>query len=308
MVRIGASRLPFRKNAMTNRLTLRKTGALAGAALLFSVAAEPARAESLAITYGLSLAGLPIGTAQMTGSVTRESYKLDVQAKMTGLAGLLTSGRGAGVASGVNAGGKLLPSAYALSSGGGSQVYTVRMALKSGDVAAVDIQPPLDAKVDRVPVLESHKKGVVDPVSALLFPVAGRGPLMEPAACDRTIPVFDGAGRFDVTLSYAARKDVDVPGYKGPVLVCSARYTPISGHRVSRKSTQFMADNRDMEAWLAPVEGAHALVPLKIAVRTMVGTTVIEATKVNLTKTADAGAPASPGGGARHAFAEPARR
>ena len=266
-----------------------RLAAAASIAAAVLVAAIPARADNVAIQYGLTLAGLPIGTASMTGSVTRESYKLDVQAKMTGLAGMLTSGRGAGVATGVNAGGKLLPATYALSSGGGSQVYTVQMALKAGDVAAVEINPPLDVKVDRVPVLDSHKRGVVDPVSALLFPVAGRGPLLEPASCDRTIPVFDGAGRFDVTLSYTGKKDVDVPGYKGPVVVCSARYTPISGHRTGRKATQFMADNRDMEAWLAPVESAHALVPVRIAVRTMVGSTVIEATKFSITRTADAG-------------------
>ena len=45
-----------------------------------------------------------------------------------------------------------------------------------------------------------------------------------------------------------------LPGYSGDVLVCAARYNPIAGHRTGRKSTQFMADNKDMEVWLAPVE------------------------------------------------------
>jgi hypothetical protein len=262
-----------------------------GIAALAAALSGTARAETVDIQYGLTLAGLPLGTASLAGALTRDAYKLDVKARMTGLAGMLTSGRGAGTATGVNAGGKLLPSTYALTSGGGSQVYTVRMALKAGDVAAVDISPPLDAKVDRVPVLETHKRGVLDPVSALLFPVAGRGPLLEPASCNRTIPVFDGAGRFDVTMSFSETRQVDVPGYKGPVLVCAARYNPISGHRVNRKSTQFMADNRDMEAWLAPVDAAHTLVPVKIAVRTQVGTTVIEATRFSVGRAA-----AVPGG------------
>ncbi len=50
-----------------------------------------------------------------------------------------------------------------------------------------------------------------------------------------------------------------LPGYSGAVLVCTGRYNPIAGHRTGRKSTQFMADNRDMEVWLAPVEGARVL-------------------------------------------------
>jgi hypothetical protein len=250
----------------------------------------PALADTVDVQYGLSLAGLSIGTATLNGSVTRDTYKLEVKARMTGLAGMLTSGRGAGVSSGSTAGGRVQPSSYALTSGGSSNVYTVRMALTGGNVAAVDISPPLDDKVDRVPVTEAHKKGVVDPVGALLMPAPRGAPLMEAASCNRTLPVFDGAGRFDVALSYTATRSMTVPGYSGPVLVCSARYTPISGHRTGRKSTQFMADNKDMEVWLAPLEGAHALLPLKIAVRTMVGMTVIEATKFSVTRTSASGA------------------
>jgi hypothetical protein len=63
-----------------------------------------------------------------------------------------------------------------------------------------------------------------------------------------------------------------VPGYSGPVLVCNARYVPISGHRSERPATKFMQENRDMSVWLAPVEGPRLLFPLKVSVRTMIGT------------------------------------
>jgi hypothetical protein len=253
-----------------------------GLALVLGLSSAASAAEQVQVTYGLTLAGLPIGTATLGGQFTRESYKVDVRAKMTGLAGLLTSGRGAGSSSGTTAGGRIVPASYALTSGGGNGTYTVRMALSAGNVAGVEITPPIDPAVDRVPVLDIHKRGVVDPVSALIMPVAGTGSMLDPSACNRTIPVFDGAGRFDVSLSFSSSQTVDVPGYKGPVLVCQARYTPIAGHRTGRKSTQFMAENRDMEAWLAPIEGARVLVPVKISVKTMIGTTIIDATKVNV--------------------------
>lgn len=256
---------------------------LAFAAL--AAAALPARADTVGVQYALSLAGLPIGTATLNGSFDRDAYKVDVRAKLTGLAGMLTSGKGAGSSTGVLEKGKIEPSTYALISGGSSNTYTVRMALNAGAVGDIEITPPLDPKADRVPVLDAHKKGVVDPVSALLMPVPAGAKLLDPTSCNRTIPVFDGAGRFDVTLSYSETKTVDVKGYSGPVVVCSARYIPISGHRTGRKSTQFMAENRDMEAWLAPVEGARLLVPMRIAVRTMIGTTVIEANRFTVTKT-----------------------
>lgn len=248
-------------------------------ATLIGAAAGAVRADSLDIQYDLSLAGLPIGTATMGGTVNPGNYKVDVRARMTGLAGLLTGGKGAGTSSGSTSGSRVVPSAYALTSTNSNGTYTVRMALSSGSVAAIDISPPLDEKIDRVPLQDSHKRNVVDPVGALLMPVGRGGPLLDPASCNRTIPVFDGAGRFDVTLTYSGTEKVDIPGYRGPVLVCAARYNPIAGHRTGRKATQFMADNTDMSTWLAPVENARMLVPVKISVRTMIGTTVIEATR-----------------------------
>ena len=109
------------------------------------------------------------------------------------------------------------------------------------------------------------------------MPAVASGSLMSSANCNRTLPVFDGAARFDVVLSYAETKDVELPGYSGPVLVCNARYVPISGHRSLRPSTKFMQDNRDMSVWLAPVEGQRLLFPVRVAVRTMIGMSVVEA-------------------------------
>ena len=70
---------------------------------------------------------------------------------------------------------------------------------------------------------------------------------------------------------------MDKPGYKGPVLVCKARYVPISGHRALRPATKFMEENKDMSVWLVPLEGQRLLVPVRIAVRTMIGLSVVEA-------------------------------
>ena len=281
------------RSPFTNLRPLRLAGrypvlAAAGLTAFMLTASAPARAQNVEIQYGLSLAGLPIGTAQLAGVFNRDTYKIDVKARMTGLASMLSSGKGAGTSTGITAGAKVVPSSYALVSGAGDKTVSVRMALAGGAVANLQIDPPLDEKVDRVPLLESHKRGVVDPVSALLMPVPATAKLLDPSGCDRTIPVFDGSGRFDVTLSFSATRKVTLPGYSGDVLVCTARYNPIAGHRTGRKSTQFMAENKDMEVWLAPVEGARVLLPLRISVRTMIGTTLIDATKLNGVKAASA--------------------
>ena len=42
---------------------------------------------------------------------------------------------------------------------------------------------------------------------------------------------------------------------------------------------KFMEDNREMSVWLAPVEGTRVLLPIRISVRTTIGTNIIEATR-----------------------------
>jgi hypothetical protein len=240
----------------------------------------PARAEAVRVDYGISLGGFPLGTADVSSTLEANRYSLQIQARLTGLAGALTGGKGAANAAGALGGGRPMPSSFAVTSRSGSDQRTVRMGLAGGNVAAVDITPPVDEKPDRVPVKEAHKRGVVDPVSAVIMPALARGDLMSPENCNRTIPVFDGAARFDVVLTFADTRTVEKPGYSGPVLVCNARYVPIAGHRTERPSTKFMQENRDMDVWLAPVPEARVLMPLRISVRTMIGTSVIEASRI----------------------------
>jgi Protein of unknown function (DUF3108) len=72
---------------------------------------------------------------------------------------------------------------------------------------------------------------------------------------------------------------VSATGYSGPVAVCALRYIPIAGHRPNRPGTKFMAENKNMEVWLAPIESARVLLPYRISVKTMIGTAVIEASE-----------------------------
>ncbi len=251
---------------------------LAGvAACAFSVLS--ARAEALDVHYDISLIGLPLGKATLTGEVDPRRYSLTIQARLTGLAGLVTGGRGAGTATGQLRETRVLPANFAVTSAAGADSRTVRMALPAGAVKAVEIVPPLEEKPDRVPVQAEHKRGVVDPIGAMLMPLpAGTSPT-DPAACARSIPVFDGAARFDVKLSYETTRRVENEGFTGDVIVCKARYVPIAGHRPTRPATQFMIDNKDMEVWLAPLGRTGLLAPYRISIRTMIGTTVVEASR-----------------------------
>lgn len=231
--------------------------------------------------YGISIAGLPVGSATMSGAVNGSTYSVTLRAQLTGVAGAVTSGRGAADVSGSIAGSRLLSNGYALSASNSELTRTIQMSMSGGTIQRVAINPPFEERPDRIVVTDVHRRGVVDPVSALLMPVVSKGPALGTANCNRTLPVFDGVQRFDIVLTSAGTQQLkdETTGYVGESIVCAARYRPIAGHRPNRPAVKFMTDNRDMRVWLVPVAGTKTLVPWRISVRTQVGTVLIEAEK-----------------------------
>ncbi|HEY1943847.1 MAG TPA: DUF3108 domain-containing protein [Roseiarcus sp.] len=261
------------------RSAARAARGLALGALVVSHAAFGAHAEMLRATYNVSLIGLPIGVASVNATLTPNSYDIAATAKLSGLASLISRSRGASTGQGSIVGNRVVPASFATTAQNASMTRTIRMSLADNAVTGVDISPPFDEKPDRVPLSDKDMRGIVDPVGAFIIPAPPKGPIVGPAACDRTIPVFDGYTRFDVTLAYVGQREVSAKGYSGPVAVCAVRYVPIAGHRRDRPATKFMAENKDLEVWLAPIDGTRVLMPFRVSVRTMIGTTVIEASE-----------------------------
>jgi hypothetical protein len=255
--------------------------ALVANAAFFAVA-TPSFAETIKAHYALSLMGLSIGSASAAGVVDPQNYRVDITMRTSGLANLVNSTKGAATANGGLSGVGPSPSGYANTTTNADETRTVRMSISNNAVRAVEVKPePWDADA-RVPVSGDNKKRIVDPVSALIMSVPPGQELIGPAACNRTIAIFDGVTRFDVALSFAGAQTAQTKGYSGPVAVCTARYTPIAGHRPDSKSTRFMAENRDMSVWLAPLPEAHVVVPLRIDIRTGAGQLVIDAAEFQI--------------------------
>ncbi len=249
------------------------------AALGLASAPLSASAATLRAEYRLTLAGFTLGQAELSGTFSPdERYDLQMKAQLTGIAGLFTaSGRGGAAANGTVSGSRILSGGFSATGRSGENERMVRMSVSSGNTTGIDIEPPFEPRPDRVPVSEADKRGIIDPLSGLVAIAANRAKPEEAANCNRTIPVFDGSQRFNIVLSYAETRPVQKPGFSGIVLVCNARYVPVSGHRPDRWVVKFMEENRDMSVWLAPVAGTRLLLPLRISVRTYYGTSVVEA-------------------------------
>jgi hypothetical protein len=249
---------------------------------LFS--ATPAAAETLKAHYALSLLGISIGSAFASGVIEPQNYRLDIAMKTTGLANLVNNTRGAATASGKLTPEGPSPANFANTMANSYETRTVRMALGGNAVHALEVKPePWDA-AQRMPVSAEHKQHISDPVSALIMSVPAGEALVGPTACNRTIRVFDGVTRFDVRLAYVETRTAKAKGYVGPVSVCSAHYTPISGHRPDSTVTKYMAENQEMSVWLAPLPDAHVVAPLRIDIRTSEGMLSIDAVEFDLSR------------------------
>jgi hypothetical protein len=128
-------------------------------------------------------------------------------------------------------------------------------------------------------VTEAHRKGVTDPMSAMIMPASGNGEVLTPDACKRKLAIFDGRQRADIDLVFKRMDRVKADkGYQGPVVVCTVLYKPIAGHRPERPAIKYLIEQRDMEMWLAPIAGTRMLVPFRFSVPTPFGLGVLQAT------------------------------
>jgi hypothetical protein len=253
--------------------------AISAAILAGSFSVSVAQAQSkLEARYGVSLAGIPLGSGTWVIDINGEQYTAVANGRTSGLVKLISDGTGSGGSRGTFHGASVMATSYVSNSVTDKKADEVRMVLRGGVVKEAVAIPPLDPTPDRVPVTEAHRKGVVDPMSAAITPVAGKGEVLAPEACKRKLAIFDGRQRADIDLVFKRMDQVKAEkGYQGPVVVCTVLYRPIAGHRPERDAIKYLIAQRDMEMWLAPINGTRVLVPFRFSVPTPFGLGVLQA-------------------------------
>jgi Protein of unknown function (DUF3108) len=254
------------------------TLAVAAAALVAAFDGRAFAETRLDARYTATLAGVPIGRGLWQVEIADNQFTAIASGKTSGLLAVFSGGHGTAASSGSVKAGILQAASYASSVVSGKKTDDVRMALSGGVVKNLSAEPPMPPVPDRVPVTEAHMRGVIDPMTGGLLATSGTGDTVTPEACHRTLPIFDGRGRFDLILSFKRMERVKAEqGYEGPVVVCNVHYHPIAGHRPNRAAIRYLMEARDIEVWYAPVAGTRILVPFRISVPTVLGTAVLEA-------------------------------
>ena len=255
-----------------------------GAALLgvpFLLAGAEARAQArLDASYEVSLSGITIGKGNWVIELGDDQYFAAAIGGSSGLLRAVSTGQGSGGSQGRIVKGQLQPASYTVTISTGNKTETIRMALTSGNIKdfSIDPQPPEDPF--RIPLTDAHKRGVSDPMTASLVHIPGTADPVSAEACTATTAVFDGRMRYDLSLEFKRIEAIKVDGYQGPVVVCAVYFAPVAGYNPERSAIKYLAAQRHMELWLAPIAGTRVLVPYRLTIPTPLGTGKLEATRL----------------------------
>lgn len=234
-----------------------------------------ASASSLRVTYAARLAGVRIGTGVLSVNMDGSRYTASLQAQTSSVGRLVSPGQGEAVARGVFGSRVAVPVSYDLTASEEDLTNVVRMRLSSGDISELSATPALSEHPNRIAVTASHRRDVVDPVSALLMPVPNAESASGPAACDRVIPLFDGRQRYDLAMTFVRMEQTEFGN--GQAAVCRLRYRPIAGHRSNRRVNQDLADNPNIYVWLSQVGDGALVAPVRMEIGLSFGTLSIQA-------------------------------
>jgi hypothetical protein len=257
------------------------SGLLGLTALIAADTAPSAAQTRLEAHYTLSMAGLTIGKLTWQTRLGTTDYTTLANGQITGFLSLLVSGEGKVSVMGQMRDGRPQPESFASAVVREDEKVRVQFSFDGSRVRTLHVEepPPED---DRVPIADAHKVGVMDPLSAFLIPTTGDPMARE--GCERTLAMFDGRRRYDLVLAYKRTDSIVGEGkVRRPALVCSIKFTPMSGHRASSQLVKFLAEGRDIEVWLVPVTGTRIIAPVRLQVASLIGNMVLQANQFETT-------------------------
>ncbi|MEM9277408.1 MAG: DUF3108 domain-containing protein [Pseudomonadota bacterium] len=234
-------------------------------------------------SFTVKFAGIEIGKATFNIDFDDVSYSLKGSGKTSGLIEWVAPSAGQFASAGTMIENQLKPEIHTVSvTEKKKKPESVKLSFAEEKIVDVQIRSNKKRKVRKapkyVPVEARHLAAVMDPASTLLVPLDGESARDGRKVCNQRFPVFDGETRYDIQLGYKSTKPVTTKGYTGHAYVCQLRYIPVAGHKKNQRNVKEMAENKNMEIWLAPMESVSVFTPIKISIGTKYGRFVADPT------------------------------
>ena len=223
--------------------------------LFLTLLASPAQAEDLVALYEADWAGVPAADLRLSVHEGTDGYRNEMTIRTLGLARWVTRFHGDAVGAGRIVAGHL-PKAVSFDARYDlrkrkNRILGMRFVTTGG--ATLAERTPDDTS-RKPPLAAEFRRNVVDPLGAL---AAIRQQLREHPAAGFTIPVYDGARRFDAIAA-------DPPKHENGTLVLALTLKPIAGFK-GETSEDGDPDDRPRPSTLTLSDDAR-LMPLSMTV------------------------------------------
>ena len=270
----------------------RAAGILASALICVFVGASGMSAQAqvrLKAHYKISMTAVSVGQIVWFVDIDSKRYTTSANGKASGVLSVLVNGEGSVVTQGNVVDGSPAPSNFTSNITDDEGKSELRMTFESGVVTELIAQEPPPTR-DRVPITDADRRGVADPLTAMLIPVKAGDDALAAENCNRLLAIFDGRRRYNLALSFKRIDKVKLDrGFSGFVLVCGVVLQPIAGYRADSMLVKYVAGRRAMELWFAPIAGTSIIAPIRVLMPTLIGTLEIQADQFEAV-----GSPSSP--------------
>ncbi|SFP25275.1 Protein of unknown function [Mesorhizobium sp. NFR06] len=226
--------------------------------------------------YTVSFLGLSVARATFSSRYDGDTYAIDGTVSAAGLARIFDDTKGTISSKGTIAGKQMRPRVFRADYTSGKKASVVDIRFANGAVTSTQVIPGPGKRNPKtwVPVGAGDLKSVLDPMAATVIHADSLDKV-----CGRTVKFYDGEMRADLTLTYASKGSIAVPGYKGDTVTCRMGFEPVAGYRKGRKALDFLKNKSRMMVTFAPVGQSGVYAPIRATVGTQIGPLTISARK-----------------------------
>ncbi len=229
--------------------------------------------------YVVTLRGVNIAEVGVHFKDDGKNYNVNINGDVSGLASLVAAGTAELNSNGSSSGKQLQSNQFLLETKTGTDKFRVQFQADQGNVTSMQVVPPLSQNNNRVPVVARHRNNINDPIAAFLI----KADKLSSDVCNHSFNVYTGVERYDLDLKFAEQQTATSKrtGYQGPVILCTMRYKPISGHFTNSDTTNYMKNNQRYLIWYAPLGQSGYMLPYRVLVGTAFGDLSMVLTRLN---------------------------
>ncbi|WIY52515.1 DUF3108 domain-containing protein [Devosia sp. YIM 151766] len=245
--------------------------ALALLTLLAPLAAQPVLAAPVdaRVSYVVTVGGINVALVDIDFDDDGRRYGFELSARVTGLGNVVASGTAKANVDGSSSGSVLQSERFQLETRANGELFNVDVGFVGRNVGSFQVNPPVLDSYDRVPLERTHLTGVGDFLSSFML----KGRALDRSLCQQDFKIFTGVERFNIRMGFLDNDEATSPrtGYQGPLVACSVKYQPVSGHFDSSEMTQYLADTSRIILWYAPLGASGYFVPYRVIIGTSMG-------------------------------------